>query len=165
MFPCHFNEAELINRNVPAGTTCLRAQLWSAPYYDVALNPVLVPGRLQYPSRNISIQMPPGRVIKLSFPYASHPATGQTMDIRFGDVELPAFPGYFQQWWYVRFRGETRWWRICPAPERFAGRHLGTRAGRLLCDREWQGASRRVGDGRRAWSGSAGRTAGRRTGS
>ncbi|MCX7690876.1 hypothetical protein [Thermoflexus sp.] len=108
-FPCHFSEAELLDRNVPAGTICLRAQLWSAPDYDAALNPILLPGRLEYPTRNLQTLMPPGQVIELNFPYASHPNTRQTADVRFGRIgELPAFPGYFQRWWKVRFRVETK---------------------------------------------------------
>ncbi|MCS7351614.1 MAG: hypothetical protein RMM10_08860 [Anaerolineae bacterium] len=108
-FPCHFSEAELMHHHIPAGTICLRAQLWSAPDYDAALNPILLPGRLEYPTRNLQTLMPPGQVIELNFPYASHPNTRQTADVRFGRIgELPAFPGYFQRWWKVRFRVETK---------------------------------------------------------
>ncbi|MCS6964802.1 MAG: hypothetical protein NZM16_12265 [Thermoflexus sp.] len=108
VFPCGMSEEDLMRHDVPAGTTCLRAQLWSAPSYDAALNPVLAPGLLLYPSRNLSVQLPPGEEVALSFPYASHPATRQTRNIRFGGMVLPAFPGYFQRWWYVRFRLETK---------------------------------------------------------
>ncbi|MDW8064146.1 MAG: hypothetical protein RMK32_00760 [Anaerolineae bacterium] len=108
-FPCDFSETDLMRHNVPAGTTCLRAQLWSAPWYDEAKNPILLPGELRYPARNIRAFVPPGRVIELNFPYASHPDTRQTIDVEFDNVgSLPAFPGYFQRWWYVRFRIETR---------------------------------------------------------
>ncbi len=107
-FPCDMSEGELLSNNVPAGTTCLRARLWSAPGFDRGLNPILLPGLLEFPTRRLRVEMPPGREIALNFPYASHPATGQTQDVQFGGKELPAFPGYFQRWWLVRFRVDIR---------------------------------------------------------
>ncbi|MCS6964966.1 MAG: hypothetical protein NZM16_13105 [Thermoflexus sp.] len=100
--------------NVPAGTTCIRIQLWSAPVFLGGKTPALAPGVLQYPTRGINLELAPDRRVALNFPYASHPATGQTVNVTVGDVKLPVFPGFFQRWWYVRLRLEERWVKDIP---------------------------------------------------
>ncbi len=107
-FPCDMSESELLAKGVPAGTTCVRMQLWASPGYDGDLNPILEPGVLQFPAAKLNTTLWPEREVAINFPYASHPATGQTEEVRFGDKVLPAFQGYFQRWWPVRFRVETK---------------------------------------------------------
>jgi hypothetical protein len=107
-FPCDMSEADLLARGVPEGTTCVRIQIWTAPGFDNGLNPVMVPGLLAYPAARLYVELPPGRTVALNFPYASHPATGEVSEVSFGGQILPAFNGYFQRWWPVRFRVEWR---------------------------------------------------------
>jgi len=107
-FPCDMSEEELLSNNVPAGTTCIRMQLWASPGYNTALNPILLPGVLQFPAAKLNTTLWPEREVRVNFPYASHPDTKQTEMVRFGEKELPAFQGYFQRWWPVRLRSETK---------------------------------------------------------
>jgi len=107
-FPCDMSEADLLSHGVPEGTTCVRIQIWTAPGFDNDLNPVMVPGLLAYPAARLYVELPPGRTVALNFPYASHPATGEVSEVSFGGQILPAFNGYFQRWWPVRFRVEWR---------------------------------------------------------
>ncbi len=108
-FPCAMGEGELMAHGVPAGTTCLRLQLWAAPGFAAgSLRPLGLPGVLQFPAARVNVALAPGQTVEISFPYASHPATKQTQPVRFGGVEWPAFPGYFQRWWAVRLRVEEK---------------------------------------------------------
>ncbi len=107
-FPCDMSEADLLANGVPEGTTCVRIQIWTAPGFDNDLNPVMVPGLLAYPAARLYVELPPERTVELNFPYASHPATGEVSEVSFGGQILPAFNGYFQRWWPVRFRVEWR---------------------------------------------------------
>jgi hypothetical protein len=112
-FPCSMREAELLAHGVPAGTTCLRVQLWTAPGgfqrdANGALRAVLLPGLLQFPAAGLNVEVAPGQVVEIRFPYASHPATGQVSEVDFGDRVLPAFNGYFQRGWPVRLRLEKK---------------------------------------------------------
>ncbi len=106
-FPCDLDEAGLLARNVPAGTECLRLQLWASPGFQ-GLEPTLLPGLLQYPAARVNMELMPGREVAINFPYASHPATGEVSELKFGDQILPAFNGYFNRWWPVRLRVEKK---------------------------------------------------------
>jgi hypothetical protein len=106
-------EAELLAHQVPAGTACLRLQLWTAPggfQQDASgmMWAVLLPARLQFPAAGLDAEVAPGREVAINFPYASHPATGQVSEVAFGDRTLPAFNGYFQRGWPVRLRVEKK---------------------------------------------------------
>jgi len=107
-FPCDLDGAGLFARNIPAGTECLRLQLWASPGFDAALNPTLLPALLQFPAARLNESIWPGRTVAIHFPYASHPATGQVSEVRFGEETLPAFNGYFHRWWPVRLRVEKK---------------------------------------------------------
>ena len=107
-FPCNMSESELFSNQIPAGTTCIRMQLWASPGYDAGLNPIMEPGLLQFPAAGVNVTLWPEREVVVNFPYASHPATGEVSVIRFGETVLPAFNGYFRRWWPVRFRVETK---------------------------------------------------------
>jgi hypothetical protein len=112
-FPCGMSEAELLAHQVPAGTACLRLQLWIAPggfQQDASgmMEAVLLPARLQFPAAGLDAEVAPGREVEINFPYASHPATGQVSEVAFGDRTLPAFNGYFQRGWPVRLRVDKK---------------------------------------------------------
>ncbi|HXF70626.1 MAG TPA: hypothetical protein VNK89_12565 [Thermoflexus sp.] len=108
VFPCDLSESALFEQGVPGGTSCVRLQLWAAPGYGQYLNPLLLPGVLQFPARGMNLALPPGEWVPLNFPYASHPATGEASYVWFGEMKRPAFQGYFQRWWAVRLRVEFK---------------------------------------------------------
>ncbi|MDT7885497.1 MAG: hypothetical protein RQ891_11670 [Thermoflexus sp.] len=118
-FPCAMDEEELLAHHVPAGTTCLRMMLATAPDFEGSLaHPRLAPATLWFPVRGwqaaiaprSSLLLYPNQTAELSFPYASHPATGEAREVDFGSQtqSLPAFIGYFHRWWPVGLKVEAK---------------------------------------------------------
>ncbi len=113
-FPCEMDEGELMAQKVPAGTTCVRLQLWAAPDYDARLRPLWVPGRLGFPALRWETSVPVGQVVAIHAPYASHPRAGGVEGVRVEtqgrtvSLKVPVFLGYFHRPWMVRVRLEER---------------------------------------------------------